>query len=156
MHLGCGHSLRESSVRAASGHWGSFGHRLDEAAEQGTGLASRPVRGAVHGERGGAVSLWIGHPGSRVQRDDCQGAGVDRGSVAHPLQRESPLAALRPLRYHADGWRRHRRILHAVSDPERGFRSSQPRLFRGPGDRLRRSLPRLRTGARQHRIAPNP
>ena len=66
----------------------------------------RPVRGAVYGERSGAVGCSLGLPCPHVRSDKGRGTREDRVALAHPLRREYSLAALRSFRDRPDGGRR--------------------------------------------------
>ena len=117
LHLGCGHSLRETAVRARQAHLADLSDvAAVEAAEEVQGLAARAVCPSVR--RAGPRSRPGGRvPGAGGGCDDGEGNGPERVDVAAALQRGPAVADVRLLQADACRGAGHRRILGAVPGP---------------------------------------
>ncbi len=92
LHLGCGHSLRETVVRARQARLADLSDvALLKRLKKSKGLAARAVCASVRGAGSG------GHPRRRVPGpgggcDDGEGTGTERVVVAAALQRGPAVA----------------------------------------------------------------
>ena len=134
LHLGCGHSLRETVVRARQAH-------LADLSDVALLKRLKKSKGWLHAlcvrlfEEQGLASSRGRVPGPGRGCDDGEGTGTERVAVARALQRGPAVAGVRLLQ--ADGDRRagHGRIVGAVPDPCRRPCAGRPRLFDRAGIR---------------------
>ena len=94
LHLGCGHSLRETVVRARKAGLADFSSvalfkRLKKSADW-----LRALCVALFQEQGMALAGRWQLPGPGLRRDNGQGTWQDGLPVAHPLQRMPAVAGV--------------------------------------------------------------
>ena len=114
LHLACGHSLRETVVRARKANLADLSDvaLLKRLRKSGDWLHALCV--ALFREQGMAmVGRWR-VPGQGLRRDDGEGAGPDRGAVAPALQRAPSVAGVRLLQAHGERGTGHGRGVLAV------------------------------------------
>ena len=154
MHLACGHSLRETVVRARQAGLADLSDvALMKRLRKSRDWLRCPLHRAV---RASAALTCPSRTDSRFGAFDAtvrEGAGEDRLALACPLQCPPAIADLRLLPYHGGVRCRNRRVLCAVPGSSRGLRARRPRLFHGTGDRPCRVVRRPGHGACQHWLA---
>ena len=129
LHLGCGHSLRETVVRARQAH-------LADLSDVALLKRLRKSKGWLHAlcvrlfeEQGLAVVPRRRVPGSGRGCDDGEGTGTERVAVAPALQRGPAVADVRLLQVDGDRGTGHGGIVGAVPDSRRGPCVGRPGVF---------------------------
>ena len=151
MHLGCGHSLRETALPSRKAQLAELSSmalrmRLKKSRDWLQALCIELFR-----ERGVVVAGGGGGPGAGDRRDDGQGAGTFGIAVADPLQRAAALARVRFLQAERDRGAWHGGVVPAVSDPAGRLPAGGPGVFHGERHRLRGTGERTSTSAGENR-----
>ena len=153
LHVGCGHSLRGSVVRAGMAGLADVSAVAPMiAAEEIGGSAARAVRGVVSrtGRRGGGRRRL---PGPGVRRDNGRGARQGRLVAAVAPLCPPSFPDLRPLPTHGNERAWSRRVPVALPRPRGRPRARRPRVFDRQGHPSRGGGGRSCHRAREHRPA---
>ena len=153
LHLGCGHSLRETVVRARQAH-------LADLSDVALLKRLKKSKGWLHAlcvrlfeEQGLAVIPGGAFQVRAVDATTVKEPGPERVAVAPALQRGPAVAGVRLLQADGDRGAGHGRIVGAVPDPRRRPCAGRPRLFDGPGHSPRGRRGRAADCACQHGVA---